>query len=145
MAEDRDRFPVVVHILLVRADGALALLKRANTGFMDGYYALPGGHQEQGESVTQAAHRELAEELDVQAVTLTPYSVMPYRSGRHQGVNFLFRCSDWVGEPVINEPEHFAELVWVAPEALPRPTADWIPKALALASENGWYQEMEWD
>ena len=44
MAEHRERFPVVVHVCLER-DGCVALLKRANTGFMDGYYALPGGHQ----------------------------------------------------------------------------------------------------
>jgi 8-oxo-dGTP pyrophosphatase MutT (NUDIX family) len=144
MAGDRDRFPVVVHILLER-EGAIALLKRANTGFMDGFYALPGGHQEQGESVMEAARRELTEELGVVARTLTPYSVMPYRSGRHQGVNFLFRCSNWEGEPEINEPELFAELVWVEPAQLPTPTADWIPRALEFASQNGWYQEMEWD
>ena len=144
MTENRDRFPVVVHVLLVH-DGAIALLKRANTGFMDGYYALPGGHQEQGESVTQAARRELTEELGVIARELTPLRVMPYRSGRHQGVNFLFSCRDWEGETLINEPEHFAELIWVTPGNLPTPTAEWIPMALDPAAAHGWYQEMEWD
>jgi hypothetical protein len=43
----RDRFVVVVHVIV--SDGRrLAMLRRANTGFMDGYYALPGGHQELG-------------------------------------------------------------------------------------------------
>jgi 8-oxo-dGTP pyrophosphatase MutT (NUDIX family) len=144
MAEDRDRFPVVVHILLER-EGLVALLKRARTGFMDGYYALPGGHQEQGESISQAARRELTEELGVTAEVLEPACVLPYRSGRHQGVNFLFACTAWSGEPVINEPELFSELVWVRPEALPTPTADWIPLALSLVAEEGWYREMEWD
>jgi 8-oxo-dGTP pyrophosphatase MutT (NUDIX family) len=144
MAEHRDRFPVVVHVCLER-DGRLALLKRANTGFMDGYYALPGGHQEQGESVSATAKRELQEELGVTARLLSPACVLPYRSGRHQGINFLFSCRDWDGEPVINEPELFAELVWAAPDALPEPTADWIPPALALAKSGGWYREMAWD
>jgi 8-oxo-dGTP pyrophosphatase MutT (NUDIX family) len=146
MAEHRERFPVVVHILLERADdGHLALLKRANTGFMDGYYALPGGHLEQGESISQAARRELAEELGVEAVEIEPACVLPYRSGRHQGTNFLFRCHRWVGEPVINEPELFAELVWVARDQLPQPTADWILPALELSGTGGWYLEMEWE
>lgn len=144
MAQDRQRFPVVVHVLLKRG-ATVALLKRANTGFMDGYYALPGGHQEQGESVSQAAGRELAEELGVVAVQMRPACVLPYRSGRHQGVNFVFSCEEFRGEPVINEPELFAELVWVAPDALPRPTADWIPDALSLAGADDWYLEMEWD
>ena len=141
---DREWFPVVVHVCLER-DGRLALLKRANTGFMDGYYALPGGHQEQGESVSAAARRELTEELGVVAREIAPLCVLPYRSGRHQGINFLFRCTEWEGEPVINEPELFAELVWVSADALPEPTADWIPPALELASAGGWYLEMDWD
>lgn len=144
MAEDRERFPVVVHVLLER-DGRYALLKRANTGFMDGYYALPGGHQEQGESVAAAAARELTEELGIVPETLTPAAVLPYRSGRHQGVNFLFSCAAWQGEPVINEPELFAELIWADPSELPSPTAEWIPIAFALMGEGGWYREMEWD
>ena len=144
MAEQRERFPVVVHVYLER-DGRVALLKRANTGFMDGYYALPGGHQEQGESVSSTAKRELQEELGVVARVITPACVLPYRSGRHQGINFLFSCEEWDGEPVINEPELFAELVWVAPSALPEPTADWIPPALALVKSGGWYREMAWD
>ncbi len=144
MAEQRQRFPVVVHVLLEQG-GRVALLKRANTGFMDGYYALPGGHQEQGESISEAARRELTEELGVEADEIEPVCVLPYRSGRHQGVNFLFRCRTWVGEPVINEPELFAELLWVTPEDLPQPTADWIPPALELAGREDWYLEMHWD
>ena len=144
MAERRERFPVVVHVMLEQG-GRVALLKRANTGFMDGYYALPGGHQEQGESVSQAARRELTEELGVEALELEPVCVMPYRSGRHQGINILFSCPAWSGEPVINEPDLFAELVWVAPENLPEPTADWIPPALDLAGRDDWYLEMHWD
>ena len=144
MAEQRQRFPVVVHVLLEQG-GRVALLKRANTGFMDGYYALPGGHQEQGESVTQAARRELTEELGVEAREVEPVCVLPYRSGRHQGVNFLFRCREWEGEPVINEPELFAELVWVIPENLPEPTADWVLPAIKLAGRGDWYLEMHWD
>lgn len=144
MAEHRERFPVVVHVCLEQA-GQVALLKRANTGFMDGYYALPGGHQEQGESVSATAARELAEELGVQARAMDPACVLPYRSGRHQGINFVFRCTDWEGVPVINEPALFSDLVWVAPAALPAPTADWIPEALALMADGGWYREMAWD
>ncbi len=143
MAE-RERFPVVVHVLL-ECEGKVALLKRANTGFMDGYYALPGGHQEQGESISETARRELTEELGVEAIEIEPLCVLPYRSGRHQGTNFLFRCLEWAGEPVINEPALFAELVWAAPDDLPQPTADWIPSALELAAAGGWYLEMHWD
>ena len=140
----RDRFPVVVHVLVYQG-ASIALLRRARTGFMDGFYALPGGHQEQGESVTNAALRECAEELGIQAHVLKPACVLPYRSGRHQGINFVFTCRDYAGSPRINEPDLFDELVWVPPEQLPEPFADWIPSALKLAGQPTWFQELEWD
>lgn len=140
----RDRFPVVVHVLVRRGE-AIALLRRAATGFMDGYYALPGGHQEQGESVSQAARRECEEELGIRATALEATCVLPYRSGRHQGVNFLFTCEAFEGTPRLAEPHLFDELVWVSPDSLPEPFADWLPQALALAAGQRWYLEMEWD
>lgn len=143
MAE-RDRFPVVVHVLVYEGE-SFVLLKRANTGFMDGYYALPGGHQQAGESVSQAAHRECAEELGIRTRVLVPECVLPYRSGRHQGVNFIFSCRDYEGVPVINEPDLFDELCWVEADRLPAPHAEWIPWALELAGGSGWYRELEWD
>ena len=144
MAAERDRFPVVVHVL-VRRGTAIALLKRAHTGFMDGYYALPGGHQHQGESVSAAAMRECREELGIEARGLTPVCVLPYRSGRHQGVNFVFSCTSYEGTLRINEPALFDELVWAEPGKLPSPLAEWIPEALAMSGSGTWYREMEWD
>lgn len=144
MAEQRDRFPVVVHVL-VRSGAAVALLRRANTGFMDGFYALPGGHQQQGESVSQAARRECREELGIETTTLEPVCVLPYRSGRHQGVNFVFACTTFSGAAHIAEPDLFDELVWAQPGDLPEPLTEWIPVALALAEGAGWFQELEWD
>ena len=38
-----------------------------------------------------------------------------------------------------------SELVWVTREALPEPTAEWIPSALELSATSDWYQEMHWD
>ena len=144
MAEERDRFPVVVHVV-VRSGSAVALLRRAHTGFMDGFYALPGGHQHQGESVSDAARRECLEELGIEVGTLTPGCVLPYRSGRHQGLNFVFACTDYTGAVRINEPELFDALVWAEPDALPAPVPEWIPVALSLIDEGGWYRELEWD
>ena len=145
--EPRDRFPIVVHVMVF--DGQrLALLKRSNTGFMDGFYALPGGHQERGESVSGAASRECEEELGLLEVNVMPVCVLPYRSGSHQGVNFIFETRDYAGTARVNEPELFDELIWVAPSDLPEPHADWLPKALGVLNSEigeGWYGEMEWD
>lgn len=54
---------VRVAVLVVALNkGKVVLARRANTTYMDGYYGLPGGHLEEGESLVQAAQRELLEE-----------------------------------------------------------------------------------
>jgi 8-oxo-dGTP pyrophosphatase MutT (NUDIX family) len=139
----RDVFPVVVHVLMFRGE-ELFLLRRANSGFMDGYYALPGGHQEAGESVTAAARRECEEETGVRGTVLSPVCVMPYRSGRHQGLNFVFEALDWEGEPGIGEQELSSEACWALPQALPEPHATWISDVLRCRADGVWFKEFHW-
>ena len=89
----RATFPVVVHVLLIR-DERLFLLRRSNTGFMDGYFSLPGGHQDIGESVSEAAIRECLEETGVQAPRLLPVCVSHERaSGQRRGVDVGLRAN----------------------------------------------------
>jgi 8-oxo-dGTP diphosphatase len=57
---------LAVHVLLWRST-EIFLLRRANTGFMDGHYGVPAGHVEPGERALQAAVRELREECGVDA------------------------------------------------------------------------------
>ncbi|MEZ5561015.1 MAG: NUDIX domain-containing protein [Pseudomonadales bacterium] len=140
----RATFPVVVHVLFVR-DAELFLMRRANTGFMDGYFALPGGHQHAGESVTEAALRECEEETGIRPEALSPRLVMPYRSGRHQGLNFLFEAERWQGEPRIAEPALFDAAGWYPLDALPERSAAWIADALALRARGQWFAEFAWD
>jgi len=143
---ERARFPVVVHVLFVRhADHGreLCLLRRANTGFMDGWFTLPGGHQEHGESLVQAAIRECIEEVGVAPDQLEPLAVLAYRSAVHQGLNFVFRCERWQGEICLAEPV-FDQILWVQAQALPLPHAPWIGDALALEQSGGWLKELRY-
>lgn len=140
---ERDEFPVVVHTLLIR-DSRVFLLRRAHTGFMDGFYALPGGHQRHGESVTEAAVRECQEETGARPRDLQPRSVLPYISGRHQGLNFLFEAHRFEGEPRIREPHLFDDCRWALPDDLPRNVAPWLADALALPAHR-WFREFRWD
>ena len=140
---ERDGFPVVVHVMLVR-NGRFFLLRRARTGFMDGYYGLPGGHQRRGESVSEAAARECREETGVQPGDVEPRCVLPYISGRHQGLNFLFEAQRFEGEPAINEPDLFDECCWATREELPARVAPWLADALAMRPGR-WFREYRWD
>jgi 8-oxo-dGTP diphosphatase len=143
----RDCFPVVVHVLLLRAGAGgreLFLLRRADTGFMDGYFVLPGGHLQAGESLAQAAARECREETGVAPVSLQPLCVLPYRSGRHQGINVIFRGDALCGEPHIGEPEHSDLAAWFPAARMPEPAAPWLTDVLELEAEGGWFRELHW-
>ena len=140
----RASFPVVVHVLLIR-HGQLFLLRRAHTGFMDGYYGLPGGHQHQGEDVSEAALRECQEETGIRPAELAPVCVMPYRAGRHQGLNFVFEGIGWTGEPGLAEPELFDQAGWFDLDHLPEPHPPWIAEAIALRGRKDWFVEYVWD
>lgn len=139
---ERDGFPVAVHTLLIR-DSQVFLLRRAHTGFMDGYYALPGGHQRYGESVSEAALRECREETGVVPLDLTARCVLPYISGAHQGLNFLFETHRFQGEPKINEPELFDDCCWVSGDELPSKVTPWLIDVFAMPPER-WYHEFHW-
>ncbi|GAA2808864.1 NUDIX domain-containing protein [Kribbella solani] len=113
--------------VLVRRGNEVLLLLRANTGYMDGHWAMPAGHVEQGESAIAAAVRELREEvgLEVQPADLVPLTAM-HRTGGNgepidERVDFFFEVSTWSGEPRLMEPEKAAGLEWYALDALPEP------------------------
>ena len=142
MRPPRDGFAVVAHTVLSR-DGRVFLLRRARTGFMDGYFGLPGGHQRAGESVSEAALRECREETGALPRDLTPRCVLPYTSGRHQGINFLFESYRFDGEPVVAEPQLFDDCCWAARDRLPDNVPPWLVDALALPGGR-WYREFRW-
>ncbi|MDU1693414.1 MAG: MmcB family DNA repair protein [Bradyrhizobium sp.] len=54
--------PYLASYCLVRADDAILLQRRFNTGYLDGQWALPSGHVNEGEDAVAAASRELFEE-----------------------------------------------------------------------------------
>lgn len=102
-----DRFRVVpAAYVLLRHDDRVLLQRRANTGYMDGRWAIgAAGHVEAGESVLDAAVRETAEELGVliEAGSLEPLCGM-HRTGANsrpvdERVDFFFTVQRWVGEP----------------------------------------------
>ena len=132
----RSRFDIIVHTLVFDHD-RLLLLRRANTGFLDGYYSLPGGHVEAGEEVAKAAAREVREEARIEILELEPVVVMPYGDG----VDFLFEAKRWRGPAEIGEPDRCDDLVWAPPDRLPEKTAPYLRTALELRRTGTWYHE----
>ena len=133
---DRGIFAIIAHTLVFR-DGEVLLLRRANTGVMDGYFALPGGHRQRGETVVETAARECKEEAGVVVRKMRPVAVLPYANG----ANFIFEAIAWQGAPVIVEPARCDALVFAPEDALPRATAPFVATALRCRRERTWYRE----
>lgn len=79
---------------------SLLMLRRANTGWMDGFYSLPAGHVEVGhESVKEAMVREAKEEvgIDIQEKDLEVLSVMHRISGKSVYFEVFLQAKAWQG------------------------------------------------
>lgn len=137
MTEERELIlPIVVHSFLMQDDKIL-LLERANTGYFDGCFSLPGGHVRENESISAAAVREVEEEVKVSVLDLVPCVVMPFP----EGVDFLFETRSWTGLPRIGEPELCRKLGWFSIGQLPANTAPFVVKAIELRRKAVWYHE----
>ncbi len=115
---------VSVNALILNDDGQVLLQHRADNG----YWNLPGGGLELGESLETALHREVMEEtgLTVRVVRLVgvysdpAITTMAYPDGRVlQYVTALFKCRVLSGQPRADH-ESLA-LGWFSPSALPEP------------------------
>jgi len=102
--------------LILRADGLILLGDRPADKPWPGWWELPGGKIEPGETVMQALARELDEELGIRVTRATPW-VTYVHVYPHTTVRLAFcRVTAWEGEPRGQEGQ---QLRWMAPcEAL---------------------------
>ena len=109
-----------VSILVLRGGEAL-LVRRAKEPYA-GYWSLPGGTQEFGETMEEAARRELAEDTGLAATRLSFAEIVePMLRGEDGSVlrHFvlgLFVCEAYEGEPVAGDDA--SALGWFAFEAM---------------------------
>jgi len=99
-------------------DGKILLVRRARSP-AKGFYSLPGGRVEFGETLHVALHREVDEEtaLKIEIVDLAGWrEVVPGTSGGGHYLIMSFAARWASGEPVLND-EH-DDFRWLAPDAL---------------------------
>ncbi|TAH40202.1 MAG: NUDIX domain-containing protein [Betaproteobacteria bacterium] len=135
--------PTGVHVLCER-EGRILLMRRAGTGFFDGLYSLPGGHVEAGESVLQAAVREMREEtgllIDPQCLE---WMGVVHRLSDTNRIDFFLRAMRWSGEAAICEPGKCDRLEWCDAAALPQGIVPYVRQALR-AGQGPWMLELGW-
>jgi 8-oxo-dGTP diphosphatase len=135
------RFTVIPAVYIVFHRGhEVLLIRRANTGYMDGWYSLPSGHLDGGEPAHLAAIREAKEEV---GVTIRPQDLeflsVTHRvaeEGNHERIDFCFLATNWQGEPHNAEPHKCDDIRWVNLTSLPDNTIPLVRKMLT-AIESG--------
>ena len=136
-----DRIAASVSAVIFDAAGRLLLMHRADNG----YWGLPGGNMEIGESAAQAVAREVCEETGIEVSVgrlIGVYSdpanhmIASYPNGAlvHY-VNLCFQCAQRGG--ALRGSEEGEELGFFATDALPQPVLlSHLPRILdALAGQ----------
>ncbi len=103
----------IVIAAVIRRDDAFLVCRRPLHKRHGGLWEFPGGKLEAGESLIEAAHRELQEELAVEVDRVGPVLF----SNLDAGSPFLIQFTEvWIrGEPVARE---HSELAWADLDAL---------------------------
>lgn len=130
----KNNFRVAINLVLMQ-DNKVLLMRRANTGWNDGMYALMGGHVEDAENPIDAVVREAKEELgiDVKPENLRPLLTMAV-SPDH--IYLYFGCDSWDGKVVNNEPEECDDVRFFDTDNLPQNLIGADKEALDLIFKN---------
>ncbi len=128
--------------VLLRPDGYVLLGNRPADKPWPGWWELPGGKIEPGETVMQALARELQEEIGIQMTQATPWVTYVHHYPTTTVRLAFCRVTEWIGEPTGLEGQ---ELRWVqrsqaheVPQLLPAtyPPLRWLelPEFYAISS-----------
>ena len=140
----RAKFPVTIHLFFIHGNQIL-LLRRYQTGYMDGHYSVPAGHLDGEETVRMAGVREGREEIGVQIDPADMVFAGVFH--RHEGderVDFFFQVRSWSGEPFNVEPEKCDELRWADLDTLPENTIPYIRRAIKNFQAGVPFEEFGW-
>ncbi|HEY0569207.1 MAG TPA: NUDIX hydrolase [Xanthobacteraceae bacterium] len=99
-------------------DDKILLVRRARSP-AKGFYSLPGGRVEFGETLHSALHREVDEEtaLKIEIIGLAGWrEVVPVAPGGGHYLIMSFAARWTAGEPVLNE--ELDDFRWLAPDGL---------------------------
>ena len=145
-SQNRFTLRAAVYLLLIK-DKQLFLLRRVNTGWMDGKYDVPAGHIGGNKPITSAMIREAKEEAGIILTKkdLIPVTVMHRKGGALEYVDFYFIAKQWRGEPVIGETEKCDDIKWFPLDNLPENLVPYTKKAIENYKNNITFDEFGWE
>lgn len=144
MSNTRFTFLSAVHGLFF--DGEKVLLsERKNTGYMDGYFSLPAGHVDGGETIASALRREVKEEIGVMLTDIPDPTHVMHRiiSSTEERIDFFFIITSWSGDIINAEPDKCAQLIWVNKSNLPEKMVPYIRKAIEEIAAGNSFSEFD--
>lgn len=100
--------------IIIRPDGHILLGQRPTDKAWPGWWELPGGKIEPGESVMQALARELEEELGIRVTESTPWVTYVHEYPKTRVRLAFCKVTAWEGEPRGMENQ---QLAWVDPQS----------------------------
>ncbi len=111
---------VDVAVNVVRGqDGRVLLAERTARQVAAGFWELPGGKIDPGETPAQAAARELEEEIGIVATGLSPWITYEHAFRTKRVRLHLFQVAGWRGTPHGREGQRLAWVDPVAPAVAP--------------------------
>lgn len=134
-----------VYLILRDSDNRICMIRRCNTGYMDGFYSLPAGHVEKDETVLEVMIHEVKEEVDITITTdnLKLIHVNSRTDTDPNRINFLFECSRWQGEVFNQEPDKCDDIKWFSPDNLPENIVPEFAKSLPDINQNNFYSQIK--
>ena len=104
--------PDIVNAVLLRANEVLLARRSPTRKAYAGLWSFPGGHVEEGESLEQALHRELQEEVGIAPLVFRRLAEIDDPVSATT-IYHMYAVTAWTGEPTIRDHEH-SELRWFA-------------------------------
>jgi 8-oxo-dGTP diphosphatase len=144
MSNQRFKLVSAVHVFLIR-EGKVLLLRRANTGYVDGLYSVVAGHLNGGETIQDAARRETLEEVgvDISSSDLEVAAVM-HRKSDDERIDWFLKAERWEGTVVNREPEKCDRLAWFPLNDLPANVIPYVRRALQNVQHGRWFDSFGW-
>lgn len=129
--EDKKMETCLTVELIIQRGRKVFMIRRQNTGYMDGYYAFVGGHVEKGESLKQAVIREVKEECAIDVKEENLEFVCGIRNGKRENYfNFYFKTEVFENEPQNMEKDKCDNIKWVEIDDIPENTVPNDKRAL---------------
>ena len=142
MLKDRFKYIGSSYLFLIK-DRQILLLRRVNTGFMDGMYGLPSGHLDGNETAREGGAREFKEEIGIiiNPEDLEVVQVMHRKAVLDKRIDFFMTAKKYNGDIKNMEPEKCDDLRWFSLSKLPDNIIPYIKESILNFQKGKFYSE----